>query len=75
LSIIATGASEASVSADTDGSHSSEAIRIRVGIIHADLGDEVAKSGEEALELPTDKKQLVDSKRLGGDSLVRRRNH
>ncbi len=39
-----------------------EAIRIRVGIIHADLGDEVAKSGEEALELATDKKQLVDSK-------------
>ncbi len=39
-----------------------EAIRIRVGIIHADLGDEVTKSGEEALELATDKKQLVDSK-------------
>ncbi len=50
-----------------------EAIRIRVGIIHADLGDEVAKSGEEALELPNDKKQLVDNKRLGGDSMVRRR--
>ncbi len=39
-----------------------EAIRIRVGIIHADLGDEVAKSGEEVLELATDQKQLVDSK-------------
>ena len=31
-------------------------------ISNADLGDEVAKSGEEALELATDKKQLVDSK-------------
>ncbi len=33
-----------------------ETIGIRVGIIHADLGDEVAGSGEEALELATDKK-------------------
>ena len=32
-----------------------ETIRIRVGIIHADLGDEVAESGEEALERTTDK--------------------
>ncbi len=39
-----------------------EAIRIRVGIIHTDLDDEVAKSGEEALELATDEKELVDSK-------------
>ena len=39
-----------------------EAIRIRVGIIHTDLDDEVAKSGEEVLELATHKKQLVDSK-------------
>ena len=31
-------------------------------ISNADLDDEVAKSGEEALELATDKKQLVDSK-------------
>ncbi len=44
-----------------------EAIRIRVGIIRADLGDEVAKSGEGALEFATDKKQRVDSKRLGGE--------
>jgi hypothetical protein len=35
--------------------------------------DEVAKSGEEALELATDKKQLVYSKRLGGDSRASRR--
>jgi hypothetical protein len=33
-----------------------------------DLGDEVAEGREEALELPTDKEQLVDRKRLGGDS-------
>jgi hypothetical protein len=38
------------------------------GIILADLDDEVAESKEEALELPTDKEQLVDRKRLGGDS-------
>ncbi len=50
-----------------------EAIRIRVGIIRADLGDKVAKSGEEALEFATDKKQLVDSKRLAGDNRARRR--
>jgi hypothetical protein len=50
-----------------------ETIRIRVGIIRADLGDEVAKSGEEVLELATDKKQLVDSKQMGGDSRARRR--
>ena len=35
-----------------------ETIRIRVGIIRADLGDEVAKSGEEAFELATDMKAL-----------------
>ena len=45
-----------------------ELVRIRDGIILADLGDEVAESKEEALELPTDKEQLVDRKRLGGDS-------
>ena len=38
-----------------------------------DLGDEVAEGREEALELPTDKEQLVDRKRLGGDSSPRRR--
>ncbi len=43
-------------------------VRIRDGIILADLGDEVAESKEEALDLPTDKEQLVDRKRLGGDS-------
>jgi hypothetical protein len=45
-----------------------ELVRNRDGIILADLGDEVAFSKEEALELPTDKEQLVDRKRLGGDS-------
>jgi hypothetical protein len=44
-----------------------ELVRIRDGIILADLDDEVAESKEEALELPTDKEQLVDRKRLGGD--------
>ena len=48
-----------------------ELVRIRDGIILADLGDEVAESKEEALELPTDKEQLVDRKRLGGDSRPR----
>ena len=48
-----------------------ELVRIRDGIILADLGDEVADSKEEALELPTDKEQLVDRKRLGGDSRPR----
>ena len=32
-----------------------ELVRIRVGIILTDLGDEVAEIREEALELPTDK--------------------
>ena len=50
-----------------------ELVRIRDGIILADLGDDVAQSKEEALELPTDKEQLVDRKRLGGDSSPRRR--
>ncbi len=45
-----------------------ELVRIHDGIILADLGDEVAESKEEALELPIDKEQLVDRKRLGGDS-------
>jgi hypothetical protein len=45
-----------------------ELVRNRDGIILADLGDEVAFSKEEVLELPTDKEQLVDRKRLGGDS-------
>ena len=44
-----------------------ELVRIRDRIILADLGDEVAESWEEALELPTDEEQLVDRKRLGGD--------
>ena len=44
-----------------------ELVRNRDGIILADLGDEVALSKEDALELPTDKEQLVDRKRLGGD--------
>jgi hypothetical protein len=48
-----------------------ELVRIRDGIILADLGDEVAESKEEALELPTDKEQVVDRKRLGGDSRPR----
>jgi hypothetical protein len=43
-------------------------VRIRDGIILADLSDEVAESKEEAFEIPTDKEQLVDRKRLGGDS-------
>ena len=43
------------------------------GLSGSNLGDEVAESGEEALELATDKKQLVYSKRLGGDSRTRRR--
>ena len=46
-------------------------VRIRDGIILAELGDEVAESWEEALELPTDEEQLVDRKRLGGDSRPR----
>ena len=50
-----------------------ELVRIRDRIILADLGDEVAESWEEALELPTDEEQLVDRKRLGGDSSPRRR--
>ncbi len=50
-----------------------ETIRILVGIVCADLGDEVPESGEETLELTTDKKHLVDSKRLDGDSGARRR--
>jgi hypothetical protein len=48
-----------------------ELVRIRDGIILADLGDEVAESKEEALELPTDKEQVVDRKRLGGNSRPR----
>ncbi len=36
-----------------------------------DLGDEVAESKEGALELPTDKEQVVDRKRLGGNSSPR----
>jgi hypothetical protein len=44
-----------------------ELVRIRDGTILADLDDEVAESKEEALELPTDKEQVVDRKRLGGD--------
>ena len=50
-----------------------ELVRIRDRIILADLGDEVAESWEEALELPTDKEKLVDRKRLGGDSSPTRR--
>ena len=45
----------------------------RVGIIHADIGDEGPESGEKALQLATDEEQLVDSKRHGGDSRTRRR--
>jgi hypothetical protein len=41
------------------------------GPVYDDLDDEVAESKEEALELPTDKEQLVDRKRLGGDSRPR----
>jgi hypothetical protein len=48
-----------------------ELVRIRDGIILADHGDEVDESKEEALELPNDKEQLVDRKRLGGDSRPR----
>lgn len=50
-----------------------EAIRIRVGIIRAHLDDEVAESGEETLEITTDKNHLVDNKRLDVDSRARRR--
>ncbi len=50
-----------------------ELVRIPDRIILADLDDEVAESLEEALELPTDEEQLVDRKRLGGDSRLRRR--
>jgi hypothetical protein len=46
-------------------------VRIRDGIILADLGDEVAESKEEAIELPTDKEQFVDRKRLDGDNRLK----
>ena len=50
-----------------------EPIRVRVGIVHADLGDVVAEGREKALELATYQKRLVDGKRLGSDRRARRR--